>query len=227
MKIGSNWKKLSKKLKQESLSVHTETLSVHKESLSVHTETLSVHTESLSIVKKKDGKIGKYLAIDCEMVGVGKDGKTSVLARVSIVNYHGVVLLDEYVLPLERVTDYRTQVSGITPELLLKKGLPFKIVQKRVYELLKNKIVIGHALKNDFDALMLDHSRKLTRDTATFKPLKNQKTNRPKSLKLLAKEYLNKDIQQESHSSVVDAQCTMEIYKLFKNQWESTLYNKH
>lgn len=49
------------------------------------------------------------------MVGVGIDGKESSLARVSIVNYHGAVLLDQTVKQRERVVDYRTQWSGIRP----------------------------------------------------------------------------------------------------------------
>ena len=49
------------------------------------------------------------------MVGVGIDGKESSLARVSIVNFHGVVLLDEIVRQRERVVDYRTEWSGIRP----------------------------------------------------------------------------------------------------------------
>lgn len=49
------------------------------------------------------------------MVGVGIDGKESSLARVSVVNYHGAVLLDELVKQRERVVDYRTEWSGIRP----------------------------------------------------------------------------------------------------------------
>jgi RNA exonuclease 4 len=49
------------------------------------------------------------------MVGVGVDGKESSLARVSIVNYNGAVLLDEIVKQRERVVDYRTEWSGIRP----------------------------------------------------------------------------------------------------------------
>jgi len=49
------------------------------------------------------------------MVGVGIDGEESSLARVSIVNYHGVVLLDEVVKQRERVVDFRTEWSGIRP----------------------------------------------------------------------------------------------------------------
>lgn len=53
------------------------------------------------------------------MVGVGAKGKYSVLARVSIVNYYGEVLLDRFVKSRREITDYRTQFSGITPELLI------------------------------------------------------------------------------------------------------------
>lgn len=58
---------------------------------------------------------GKYIALDCEMVGVGVNGEESSLARVSIVNYHGAILLDEIVKQRERVVDYRTEWSGIRP----------------------------------------------------------------------------------------------------------------
>jgi RNA exonuclease 4 len=69
-------------------------------------------------------RIGKFVAIDCEMVGVGPGGIDSALARVSIVNYHGVVLLDKYVKPGEKVTDLRTKVSGITFKHLAKGTSP-------------------------------------------------------------------------------------------------------
>ena len=50
------------------------------------------------------------------MVGVGPDASESVLARVSIVNYHGAIILDRFVRPREKVTDYRTWVSGVREE---------------------------------------------------------------------------------------------------------------
>ena len=53
------------------------------------------------------------------MVGIGpRDAEESALARVSSVNYYGNVVLDTYVQPKEKVTDYRTWVSGIKPEHL-------------------------------------------------------------------------------------------------------------
>ena len=43
---------------------------------------------------------------------MGKNAESS-LGRVSLVNYHGKVILDEFVKPKERVVDYRTPWSGI------------------------------------------------------------------------------------------------------------------
>lgn len=48
------------------------------------------------------------------MVGVGKR-KKSALARVSIVDHLGEVILDEYVKPSISITDFRTRYSGIMP----------------------------------------------------------------------------------------------------------------
>lgn len=66
-------------------------------------------------------------AMDCEMVGVGPEGIESTLARVSIVNYHGCTILDRFVRPREKVTDYRTWVSGVREEDLRngKSAMPF------------------------------------------------------------------------------------------------------
>ena len=57
------------------------------------------------------------------MVGVGPNGSESSLARVSMVNYHGHIILDEYVKQKEKVTDYRTQWSGIREKDMVKGAL--------------------------------------------------------------------------------------------------------
>lgn len=68
-------------------------------------------------------RLGKFVAIDCEMVGVGPGGVESALARISLVNFNGAVLMDAYVKPQEKVTDYRTFVSGIEPHHLEEEGI--------------------------------------------------------------------------------------------------------
>ena len=50
------------------------------------------------------------------MVGVGYQGQESILARVSLVNHFGHCVYDKFVKPTEKVTDYRTKVSGIRKE---------------------------------------------------------------------------------------------------------------
>ena len=52
------------------------------------------------------------------MVGTGPEGDFSMLARCSIVNHHGNILYDTYVAPMDKITDFRTQISGITPRHL-------------------------------------------------------------------------------------------------------------
>ena len=57
---------------------------------------------------------GRCVGLDCEMVGTGPDGSYSMLARVCLVNHHGHTLYDSFVAPMDRITDYRTAVSGVT-----------------------------------------------------------------------------------------------------------------
>ena len=42
------------------------------------------------------------------------ENNSSELARVSIVNYNGHVLIDSFVRPNKKITNYLTWVSGIT-----------------------------------------------------------------------------------------------------------------
>jgi DNA polymerase III epsilon subunit-like protein len=137
----------------------------------------------------------RIFGLDCEMVGVGKKGEVSMLARVTIVEYappsssglsnspaidrfdpaHFAVLYDRIVTPTLKVKDYRTRYSGITKEILTT-GLPsaplvtFTQCRLEVAELIAGNVVSGHALNNDFSALKLMHPSVLKRDTANFGP---------------------------------------------------------
>lgn len=143
--LSSNWNKLKDKIAKEPKRIYKKTkkeqFSRNKLSDSKHTNLQStINTQeinsNLPVVKAE--KIGKYIALDCEMVGTGLDGATSILARVSVINWHCNTILDTYVKPREKVTDYRTKVSGITPKLLAS-GEDFKVVQAKVAELIKDR----------------------------------------------------------------------------------------
>ncbi|PLW30727.1 hypothetical protein PCASD_18441 [Puccinia coronata f. sp. avenae] len=169
----------------------------------------------------KQTEVGKYLAIDCEMVGVGpREAEESALARVSIVNYYGNVVLDTYVQPKEKVKDYRTWVSGIKPEHL-ENASSFEDVTRQVADLTRNKILIGHAISNDLQALLLSHPRQMIRDTSTYQPLRKLAKTKFPSLKKLALLVLDVEIQKDSHCSVDDARATLAIYRTQKDEWEA------
>ncbi|KAJ1933670.1 3'-5' exonuclease [Linderina macrospora] len=178
-----------------------------------------------TVSKEKREAIGKYLAVDCEMVGAGFKGSRSMLARVSIVNYYGHVIMDTFVKPQEQVTDYRTWVSGIRKSDLTN-GERFKDVQQQVADLFKDRVVIGHALQNDLRALMLTHPPLMVRDTAKYKAFRKLNNGSAPSLRKLAASVLNINIQEGEHSSVTDAKTTMLLYRKAKDEWEKELHPK-
>ncbi|KAK2543510.1 Isg20l2 [Columba livia] len=97
-----------------------------------------------------------------------------------------------------------------------------------ILRILAGKVVVGHAIYNDFKALKYFHPKELTRDTSKI-PLLNRRGGFPEnvaiSLKRLVKELLHKDIQvgKSGHSSVEDARATMELYKVVEAEWEQHL----
>lgn len=160
------------------------------------------------------------------MVAVGgrfpgdTDVERSALARVSITNWHGAVILDTFVRPAEPITDYRTRFSGVRPSDM-KTAMPFAQAQQRVADLLKDRILIGHALTNDLAVLLLSHPRRDIRDTAKHMPFRKKYGNgRSPALRVLAAELLGVEIQGGEHSSVEDARVCLMLYKRFKKEFE-------
>jgi RNA exonuclease 4 len=173
----------------------------------------------------------KYIALDCEMVGTGPEpDKDSALARVSAVNYHGHQVYDSYVQVKVPVTDYRTAVSGIESKHLRRDvARPFKEVQNDVKILLDGRILVGHAVKNDLDALILKHDKRYIRDTSKyskFRELANIPGRTP-ALKTLAEKLLGVQIQIGAHSSVEDARATMALFRLEKDGFDTEVISRY
>ena len=151
-----------------------------------------------------------------------------MLARVSLVDYDGRIVYDAYVKPREEVIDYRLSITGLTKEILSRRGEPFKNVQSRVKEFLRNKVVVGHAIHHDFEALGMERPEEyLVRDTCLFPPLRPPKRKSTPSLRLLAEYWLEKVVQAESHSSVEDARTAMSLYKRFQADWDQTIKDQY
>ncbi|GAB4846518.1 hypothetical protein Ancab_025523 [Ancistrocladus abbreviatus] len=164
-----------------------------------------------------DFSLTNELAMDCEMVGVSSEGNKSALGRVTLVNKWGNVVFDEYVRPVERVVDFRTEISGIRPRDL-RKAKDFPTVQKKVAELIKGRVLVGHALRNDLKALLLSHPKKDMRDTSEYQPF--LKEGRRRALRHLAVEFLGVKIQGGEHCPIEDARAAMLLYQRNKKEWE-------
>ncbi|RVE41515.1 hypothetical protein evm_013835 [Chilo suppressalis] len=175
-----------------------------------------------SSVKDNRNRLTKFIAIDCEMVGIGHDGNDHMLARVSLVNKFGDCIYDNIVKAREEVVDYRTNVSGIRKEDMLN-GEDFNVVQKDVANIIKGRILVGHSLKNDLAVLFLSHPKRNIRDTSKYKPFRKITKGSTPSLKRLAKEILGIDIQHGEHSSIEDARAAMQLYCTVSKKWESSM----
>lgn len=170
-------------------------------------------------------ELGKYVALDCEMVGVGPDGYDSVLARVSLVDFHGRQVYDSFVRPKERVTDWRTHITGISSKHMAG-AREFDDVQKEIADLLRGRILVGHDLRHDLAVLMLKHPTTHIRDTARFSGFRQYGHGPKPALRVLAKEILNVEIQTGHHSSIEDAKVAMLLFRRRKSEFDMENANK-
>ena len=153
------------------------------------------------------------------------------MARVSIVDWDLNVVLDTFVKVPIRVTDFRTHVSGVEAKHIKdKNAMAVEECRNKVAEILKDKVLVGHALTNDFSALMLSHPKAKIRDTAKYRPFQRYGNGkwRPRKLRDLVKENLKgKDgFQEGEHDSVEDARRTMELFQVVRSHWEKELLHK-
>lgn len=148
------------------------------------------------------------LGMDCEMV---QTASGSALARVSIVGPEGEVLYDQLVRPTEPITDYLTQWSGITEEMLTGSNIAsLEAVQAKVLQLVSaNNILVGHSLENDLEALRLVHERII--DTALLFPHPRGWPYRNGLASLSANILKRKLDRTAGHDSVQDACTALEL----------------
>ncbi|KAL9064855.1 MAG: hypothetical protein Q9161_008597 [Pseudevernia consocians] len=154
------------------------------------------------------------LAMDCEMCRV--EGGEMALTRISLVEWDGNVLLDELVKPDERIIDYLTQYSGITPAKLENVITNLKDIQDRLLKIITPKhILIGHSLNSDLTALKLTHPFII--DTSVLYPHPRGPPMKS-SLKWLAQKYLGREIQKghgtQGHDSIEDARACLDLVKM-------------
>ena len=211
-------------------------------------------TEHSAVAQRDAVDAVAIIGLDCEMVGGGREGNISMLGRCSLVlsfvekhergdNGGGddvkfQTIYDKFVKPRRTVVDYRTKWSGITKDDLKGLGslpcIPFDVCRSEVASLLasykgKPVLLVGHALKNDFDVLELRHPFALTRDTSTYRPfMRTGRTEHKvfqRKLSHLVEENLGLSIQDHDggHSSAEDAEAALKLYWKVRDEWESRL----
>lgn len=143
-------------------------------------------------------------ALDCEMC---MSGSTSVLTRMAVVRFSdAAVLIDQLVKPSLQISDFVTQFSGISAEMLEDVTFTLQDAQEWLRAHIgSSDFLIGHSLENDLKALEVQHKKII--DTSLLFPHYRGLPFRS-SLKYLTQKYLGWKIQQETekgHNPVEDA----------------------
>lgn len=166
-----------------------------------------VRTDSASEVTDSSPLFG----LDCEMCLT--DGG-SELTRVSLVDSTGACVLDQLVKPHNKIRNYLTQFSGVTPQMLKPVKTTLSEVQATVRSLLpSDAVLVGHSLGNDLRALKMIHPHVI--DTSL---LYRREFGQRFKLKVLAEKLLQKQIQTEDrrgHDPQEDAVAALELAQYF------------
>jgi PAB-dependent poly(A)-specific ribonuclease subunit 2 len=151
--------------------------------------------------------------------------KIQGLARVSIVRGQGpdegLAFIDDYIVIKEKISNYNTQFSGLTPEDLdpnvsRHSLIPRKLAYKRLWTLLNLGCkFIGHGLGTDFRVINIQVPRKQVRDTVDL--FREDANSRKLGLAWLAKDLLEEEIQVGTHDSIEDARTALKLYRKYQH----------
>ena len=163
----------------------------------------------------------RALALDCEMVGLS--GGRDELARLSVVDFlTGEVLMDQLVVPTERVTNWRTRYSGITRaamESARRAGLTLNgwpVARAVLFALADaDTVLVGHSLNHDLKVLRVAHSRVVDSQVLYAEEVfgRGQWLERGWALKRLCAEVLCVGVQvgRRGHDGLEDTLATREL----------------
>ena len=155
----------------------------------------------------------RVLGLDCEMVETTLGRELARVTLVELTDFEPAltsrVRMDHLVQPRGTVLNFLTEYSGITATLL-QSGPTADLVQIQAALLdfvSFNDVLVGHSLENDLHALQWVHPTVV--DTALLLRADNAKYKH--SLRHLAANLLQKQIQQGSHCSCEDANTALEL----------------
>ncbi|GJP80783.1 hypothetical protein CLOP_g10984 [Closterium sp. NIES-67] len=142
--------------------------------------------------KAKEGQseYHRMVAVDCEMCNTHRGLE---LTRLTLLDAHGKVLLDELVKPDNPITNYNTQFSGITPQMLANVTTTLQQAQEHFLNIVSAEtILVGHSAESDLHAIRAVHLRVI--DTSLLFPHPRGPPFKC-ALRFLAADYLGRTIQ--------------------------------
>ncbi|KAH7923995.1 hypothetical protein BV22DRAFT_544301 [Leucogyrophana mollusca] len=168
----------------------------------------------------------RYVSVAAQVVltGISRD-KVPMIARVSITDYRGNILLDTFVRPTQPICDYRHAETGLQFTDLMHAPF-FHHVQTSVAELVKGKIIVGHAIWNFLSVMGLNHPAIDTRDLALFLPFRRTlRYHGVIALRVLVKHFMERDIGAGYEHPLEIARASIDLFRSCETLWEEIVHS--
>jgi hypothetical protein len=105
------------------------------------------------------------------------------LGRVSVLSFDGTVLYEQFVMPENKVIDWRTFISGCDEEKAMSQGVTPNEARDALCRIIgPDTIVVGHALNHDLHTMKIKHDRVI--DTAFLFPAKQKRHKQTRRMSL-------------------------------------------
>lgn len=151
-------------------------------------------------------------AIDCEMCRTSAG--VNELTRISIINENHESIYETLVCPRNKIVDYLTPFSGITPQMMKNVTKTLAEVQSDIRRILPaDAILVGQSLHSDLMAMRMMHPYVI--DTSVIFNISGDRRRKSK-LQTLASEFLGEAIQKNplGHDSIEDCSASLKLTKL-------------
>ncbi|KAF8168286.1 hypothetical protein B0H34DRAFT_54432 [Crassisporium funariophilum] len=191
---------------------------------------LSASTSSCQTLgRRKYFPTQKYVSASAITVYIGSFKRQErcqnipMVARVSLVDYRGRVLLDTYVHPTHPIEDYRTPETGLNYLHLYSAPL-FVGIQQRVAALIRNKILVGHRIWDFLSVLGLSHPALNTRDLALFRPLRRM-LGSPSVVELatLVHLFMGRNLGLDYENSLESSRAAIDLFRSCEESFEGAV----
>ncbi|KAI0271571.1 hypothetical protein BC834DRAFT_450707 [Gloeopeniophorella convolvens] len=167
----------------------------------------------------------KFMAVSAQIVyGTGDTINVPMVARVSVADYRGNMLLDTLVRPTQEVTDHRTAQTGLVAAHFVN-APSFAEVRHLVINLVQDKIIVGHCIWQFLFVLGLRHPAIDTRDVASFLTFRRVlgcgSTVPP--LHVLSHRLMGRPMGAGHEHPLENARAALDLYRSAEHVWEEAI----